>query len=312
MPKSGEGIATTGLHTSATTAGAIERLGALRLHQSGGRRSPHKPLLVLLALGRLQTTGTSAVPWSVAEDKLAELITEYGPPSKTASSQSAAYPFTRLTNDGVWELSEDVPMDLLGPLQAADVVGDFEASLAAALRAEPEAISAAARALVDAHFPESIGRDVLVDVGLDPDNVYAAAGDVSVVRRRSAGWRIAVLKAWDRQCAFCGFDGMLAGASVGIEAAHVRWFNHEGPDDVDNGLALCALHHQLFDRGVLGLSDAYTVLVSDAYSARTDMGRAIYDLHGTALRPRPGTSVPAAAHRAWHTREVFKGAPLAG
>src|SRR5262249_20965026 len=72
-------------------------------------------------------------------------------------------------------------------------------------------------------------------------------------RRRDPGWRSAVLLAWDRQCAFCGYDGQLAGATTGIDAAHVRWFTFDGPDDLDNGLALCVLHHKLFDLGVLGL-----------------------------------------------------------
>lgn len=30
------------------------------------------------------------------------------------------------------------------------------------------------------------------------------------------------------KCAFCGYDGQLAGASVGVEAAHVRWFAFSG------------------------------------------------------------------------------------
>ena len=54
-------------------------------------------------------------------------------------------------------------------------------------------------------------------------------------------------RAWDRQCAFCGYDGQITGASVAIEAAHVRWFAFNGPDALDDGLALCALHHKLFD-----------------------------------------------------------------
>jgi hypothetical protein len=37
-----------------------------------------------------------------------------------------------------------------------------------------------------------------------------------------------VLQAWDRQRAFCGYDGQLAGACAGLEAAHVRWFPSTG------------------------------------------------------------------------------------
>jgi len=47
----------------------------------------------------------------------------------------------------------------------------------------------------------------------------------------------------------------LAATPVGIEAAHVRWHSQEGPDETANALALCALHHALFDLGVVGITE---------------------------------------------------------
>jgi putative restriction endonuclease len=91
--------------------------------------------------------------------------------------------------------------------------------------------------------------------------------------------------AWDRQCALCGYDGQLAGATAVIDAAHVRWFTFDGPDDLDNGLALCVLHHKLFDLGVLGLDLSLQVLVSGIFTARTPAGRADYELHRRPLTP---------------------------
>jgi len=66
-----------------------------------------------------------------------------------------------------------------------------------------------------------------------------------------------------------GLNAYLAGASMGIDAAHVRWFAFDGPDTLENGLALCVLHHKLFDLGVLGLDPKLRVQVSAAFSART-------------------------------------------
>jgi putative restriction endonuclease len=167
------------------------------------------------------------------------------------------------------------------------------------------------RALVDSHFPPTVAPDVLTAVGLDPDDVLSTAGaGATAPRRRDPAWRAAVLQAWDRQCAFCGYDGQLGVASVGVEAAHIRWFAFDGPDSLDNGLALCVLHHKLFDFGALGIDASLRTHVSTVFTARTDTGRAVYDLHGRDLRPRPGTAVPAAEHVSWHRREVFKGEPL--
>jgi len=295
----------------------LARLASLRQHQRHGQRSPHKPLLVLLALGRLAATGSSEVPWTQAEAKLAELIAEFGPPSRTGRAQSAAYPFTRLRADGVWVLDQDVPMDLVGPLARGHVTGRLEAPVESALLARPALIGSAARDLVLSNFPATVAPDVLQAVGLDPRQVLGpgdllpSAGGVPGERARDPRWRAAVLEAWDRQCAFCGYDGQITGASVGIEAAHVRWFAFGGPDALDNGLALCALHHKLFDLGALGLSLGLQVMVSAKFSARTPAGRAVYELHGYQLAPRPGTAMPAPVHVTWHTRQVFKGEPLA-
>lgn len=295
----------------------LERFAALRQHQRDGQRSPHKPLLVLFALGRLAATGSSELPWSAAESELADLIAEFGPPSRTGRAQSAAYPFTRLRADGVWVLDQDVRMDLVGPLASRHVTGRLESSVESALRNDPALIGTTARALVLSNFPETVAPDVLAAVGFDPDAVLSPAGDLgddrraAMQRRRNPAWRTAVLQAWDRQCAFCGYDGQLAGASAGIDAAHVRWFTFDGPDDLDNGLALCALHHKLFDLGALGLDLNLRVLVSAVFTARTSAGRAVYELHGRLLTPRPGTVTPSADHITWHAREVFKGSPLA-
>jgi putative restriction endonuclease len=287
----------------------------LRQHQRNGQRSPHKPLLVLLALSRLAETGSSTLPWSVAEPVLADLIAEFGPPSRTGRAQSAAYPFTRLRADGVWVLDQDVPMDLVGPLATRHAAGRFEESVEDALRTDPALLRSMARALVLSNFPDTVAPDVVEAVGLDQRIVLGGAEVGSddpgkAGRRRDPGWRSAVLQAWDRQCAFCGYDGQLGGAAVGIDAAHVRWFAFGGPDALDNGLALCTLHHKLFDLGALGLDDSLRVQVSAAFTARTTAGRALYDLDERPLSPRPGTSVPAAEHVSWHRREVFKGRPL--
>jgi putative restriction endonuclease len=288
----------------------LTAFSSLRQHQRNGQRSPHKPLLALLALGRLAKTGASDVPWSVAEEKLADLIADFGPASNTGRAQSAAYPFTRLRADHIWSLDADVEDDKVLPLRTG-VTGRFEASLERRLREDPALIETVARSLVDSHFPPTVAGDVLVAVGFDP-GVPARNADPAIVRKRSQTWRTAVLQAWDEQCAFCGFDGRSGGMAIGVEAAHVRWFALDGPDELDNGLALCSLHHKLFDRGVLGLGDDLAVIVSQRFSARTSSGRAVYELHGRTLDPRPGTKPPALAHVNWHRRQVFQGLPLAG
>ena len=37
--------------------------------------------------------------------------------------------------------------------------------------------------------------------------------------------------------------------SSGLEAAHLKWYRAHGVDEVPNGIAMCALHHRVFDLG---------------------------------------------------------------
>lgn len=295
---------------------ALQGLLDLRQQHHKGQRAPHKPLLVLLALGRFAGTGSSALAWSDARTSLASLLSEYGPASQTPPAQAAAYPFTRLRSDGVWTLDREVPMDRIGPLNSQPVTGRLNVEMERAL-ADRGVLYATVRALVEAEFPPSIAGDVLTAVGFDPDEVYsqpAATGRATASaarRQRSGSWPARIIEAWDRQCAFCGYDGQLGTGSVGLEAAHVRWFTFDGPDALDNGLALCSLHHKLFDRGALGLTEEHRIRVSGTFTARTEAGRRIYDLADQPLRPRPGTLLPAPEHVTWHAAQVFKGEDLA-
>ena len=77
-----------------------------------------------------------------------------------------------------------------------------------------------------------------------------------------------MLVAYEYRCGVCGYDGWLGREAVGLDAAHVRWWAFDGPDTVDNGVSLCALHHKLFDRGVIGISDERTVRVSQPFVGR--------------------------------------------
>lgn len=152
-------------------AGTLARLGALRQNGSTGSPAPHKPLLVLLALGRLQKNGSSELPWSEASEELADLITRFTPPASTSPTQRAAYPFTRLRADGIWFLDRDVAMDSVGDLNAGPVTGRLEPSMEAALGEDPALAREVARRLATENFSKKDAHAVLRAVGLNADAV---------------------------------------------------------------------------------------------------------------------------------------------
>jgi len=72
-------------------------------------------------------------------------------------------------------------------------------------------------------------------------------------------------------------------------------------------IALCSLHHALFDCGVLGLSPELRVTVSPLYVATSQAGRAIDALADQRLlNVRPGQPTVDVIYINWHTIQVFK------
>lgn len=74
-------------------------------------------------------------------------------------------------------------------------------------------------------------------------------------------------------------------------------------------MALCSLHHRLFDLGVLGLTLDRELKVSELYVAQSPTGQAVYALAGRPLAmPRPGQPPIDRSHIAWHDHQVFRAA----
>lgn len=283
----------------------LDRIGSLNQWRRGGERAPHKPLLLLYALGRLQRLGTASVAFTDAEPDLGRLLDEFGPPRKT----SPGYPFHHLTTDGLWVVRTPAGPGSPGPNLKdlrAGAVGALDPDFAQALEKDPVLFAGVVRSLLDANFPPTLHEDILDAVGIEMEP--AELPQIPKARRRDPAFRERVLLAYEYRCAFCGFDGQLLREAVAIDAAHIRWWAAAGPDEVANGLALCSLHHKLFDRGAVGIATDQTVAVSSHFISRSPSGvQLVLDLAGRAmLNPQAGNPVPHPKHVSWHTSEVFR------
>jgi putative restriction endonuclease len=298
----------------------LQMLAGLRQAPVGGIRAPHKPLLLLWLFGRIAVTGSSMATYEQAEEPVSRLINEFGPPVAGASlaRQRAAMPFVHLERD-LWDLRDGIGREI-GPdaperrgwLADRNAVGRLRPEVEQLLADDDGTLAAAARLLLDRHFTPVLSELICAEVGLDVADLNAAdplAAARPHRRARRSGFVEEVLRAYAYSCAMCGFDGALGRTPVGIEAAHVRWHSQDGPDEVANGLALCALHHALLDLGVLGITVDLRIQVSQLYVARSEAGRAIDALAGQPLlASRPGQPSVDLVFVDWHAVQVFKGA----
>lgn len=289
----------------------LERMAGLRQWRKDGERAPHKPLLLLYALGRAASGAGGPIPYRQAEPELSLLLDEFVPPRKSHPS----YPFRRLAHDdGIWVVttpSGEDPGDSASSLKALDATGSFSPELEEALQADPGLVAPLARFLLEDNWPPSLHDEIAASVGLDLD-----AAEVALVRdrfaedrrRRDPQFRERVLIAYEYRCAMCGYDGLMDRAAVGLEAAHVRWWSDGGPDTVDNAACLCSLHHVLFDKGVLGVTKDYEVQVSKRFLGRGAAAQAfVLDLAGRPmLEPQAGEPPPSSTNLDWHASQVFR------
>ena len=298
-----------------TFAELSARFSSLRQAPLGDRRAPHKPLLILLMLGRYQRGNFQSLLFEEAQDQLKELLFEFGPPSR---SINVLDPFWRLQNDGIWKV-EDASgarvAETVAPPTATTLVdrtarGNFAPDIAATLQKQPAYIPRLARELLSAHFPQSLHADICAAVGLELDNVpQEFATEQRLVRE--ADFRPRIIRAYEYRCAVTGWDLRVGNIEVGLEAAHIKWHSAGGPSVERNGIALNSLHHKLFDLGAftLSLGDAPPqILVSREVHGGDYARQLLIDLHRKPIRPPQDPAwLPDAGFVKWHHEEVFKG-----
>jgi putative restriction endonuclease len=295
-----------------TRGETLKAFDRIRVWQQGDKRAVHKPLLVLLELARIAQGSNSPIEFIDLEPKMARLLEEFG---RTGSATTRHYPFWHLQTDGIWQLEGpeailDRPAGAtptLTELRNNHVAGQFTQGIRQTLAAHPELVHEIARRIVDAHFPESIRDDVLEAVGL-PVTSFQESGSQTEKRRRDPAFREKVLLAYEYRCCVCGHDLRLGRQVIGLEAAHIKWFQAGGPDIETNGLALCSLHHKIFDLGAFTvLPNTYEMVFSRHVVGSPEIQSRLLSYHGAGLiQPQGKEFMPSPEFLEWHRKEVFK------
>ena len=122
---------------------------------------------------------------------------------------------------------------------------------------------------------------------------------------RDRNFRKNVLRAYGERCAMTGLRLINGGGRAEVEAAHIQPVEYNGPDIISNGIALSGTAHWMFDRGLVGLADDLTLLVS-RQSNDFDAVKSLINSSGRLLVPERPANRPRPEFVAWHRDNCFK------
>jgi putative restriction endonuclease len=295
-----------------TRSDVRKKFSEITVWKQGDKRAPHKPLLLLYLLGRIARGEENSVSFDEVDENVGQLLDEFGPPRKT----QAIMPFWYLQNDGFWELSNiswESPTKLdsypsKGTMKERDVHGSLTRNVYEQLTEDRHLLNEVAGDLLRAHFPNTFHDDILQAIGLSLDSGFLDAGKSTTKPKRDRSFREKVIRAYQYRCAVCGFNVRMGNTLIALEAAHIKWHQAGGPDIEYNGLALCSMHHKLFDRVAFTLNEDNIFMVSDYAHGTTGFDEWLMRLHGEKLKP-PQRQLysPHNDFTTWHVNEVFRG-----
>jgi putative restriction endonuclease len=110
---------------------------------------------------------------------------------------------------------------------------------------------------------------------------------------RDASFRGLVCDAYDGRCAVTRLRILDVGNNAEAQAAHIWAVSDGGPDVIQNGIALSATVHWLFDRHLITIGDDYRLIIALAkvpaefQAVYAERGRMLHIPANTADRPHP-------------------------
>ena len=152
-------------------------------------------------------------------------------------------------------------------------------------------------------------REQLMIGRTEYEEVAQKEGKEKVAPRKVRGnqdfFRRAILSAYESRCCITGID-----VEPLLVASHIKpWVDSDRTEKLNpqNGLCLNALHDRAFDRGLVTITDNYTVLVSSRlYRSKSDVARNTLLAYEGRRISLPSRFAPRSDFLAWHREYVFE------
>ena len=255
--------------------------------------APHKPVLLLAVIESIEHGEITENRIEITDDLLIRFYDNWNLLVKTHNSPNFSLPFFHLKNEKseIWNLITIPGKEI--PTTKSKSIKSFKAlneTVQAAILSEdlfdaiidPKAREEIKNAILRKYFgiknksqiegyqtfSESIEKEMLCD----PEENYARRTKrkiqaipveslEEIIFLRSSIFRSIILNLYKNQCSVSGMKvGDINKTSL-IDACHIIPFSESNIDSVRNGIALTPTFHRAFDRGLIAISDNYTVLV---------------------------------------------------
>lgn len=121
---------------------------------------------------------------------------------------------------------------------------------------------------------------------------------------RERNFQRTVLRAYNKRCAISGLRLINGGGRVEASAARIRPSDRGGPDAASNGIALSGTMRWMFERGLVGLDEDMTIMVS-RQSNDPDSIRSMINKTGRLKLPTRTSEWPGPEFLMWHRENRF-------
>lgn len=278
---------------------------SVRRWNRGDERAPNKPIMMAYALAKyIQGHGQMFSYEHEVDKDINLLLKRFGPSRKAIHPE---YPFWRLKNDGIWRLDNAencIPRNSNTDAKKSQLIkygvtGGFSDEIYAVLQNDTQLAIELLETILSENFPESLIPEVTSQLGIEFGFKKA--------QRRDPNFRRDVLNAYNGRCAICGFDARLNDDLFALEAAHIKWKQFNGPCSVNNGLALCSIHHKALDKGAISVTPEMRIKVSPALNGGMIVESMIWEYENRKIKlPRQSEQHPLVQYFNWHDGNVFR------
>jgi len=257
--------------------------------KNGG--APHKPILLLSVINLFEKGFYTNNQIFILPELVASFKSNWSKLVETNHYPIFAMPFYHLSSESFWKLIPNVgcekwvesksSMRSLGNLTTAVKFALVDNELADLLLVS-ENRDVFKISLLDKYFPDtksnfgSNGNDDLLSASILQDNSDDYKRKIIELKNqvdenafqeeifiRNGIFKREIPKIYNNTCAISGLSltSVVSNVSM-IDACHIVPFSESYDDTLTNGIALCPNLHRAFDRGLISISDNYTVLIN--------------------------------------------------